>query len=223
MPQQFVHRIAQPKIYRSCGDLKEPKQTVRIPVEIDIFGEKIKGILDSGSERSFLSCAAYQRVKHLQIQELEEDSSSKKGVRLGDKSIVKSLGGTGFVIDIGDIYGPQWFSVLPELSSDLILGMDFWLNFKVKVDPFAQVWTLDGSKFEYSLSRRLTGLNVLQTLSCEEDDTLRTFLDDEFKKLEEQSTGETDLVKHIIELEDSIPHRQKPYRPFKVVTDHQAL
>ena len=168
LPPYVNHRIAHREIYRPGTAAHEPKRSIKIPVEINIFGEKVYGIIDSGSGRSILSESAYNRVKQFQIQELTIDLTSRAGVRLGDKSIVKGLGGAGFVIDIADVYGPQWFSVMPKLSGDLILGMDFWLNFKVLVDPFSQNWTLSGSKHHYPLSHSSTVLNELQTLSVDE-------------------------------------------------------
>lgn len=124
LPPHDAHCSKQRQIYRDAK-IMEPIKVSRIPVEISIFGTKFHGIIDSGSERSFLSESAYNCVKEFQIQELTPDTSSRAGVRLGDQSVVKTLGGTSFVIDVGDVYGPQWLSILPGLSGDLILGMDF--------------------------------------------------------------------------------------------------
>ena len=96
---------------------------------------------------------------------------------------------------------------MPKLSGDLILGMDLWLNFKVLVDPFSQTWILSGSKHHYPLSHSSTVLNELQTLSVNETKRLRKFLDEQFDKSDKESTGET----HLIKLNDTTPHRQKPY------------
>lgn len=133
LPSHVIHKLAQRRIYFKGEGLREPATTSKIPVEISIFGEKVRGIIDSGAERSFLSETAYNRVKHLQTKPLTEDGSSIAGVRLGDQTLTKTLDGAGFVIDIGDSFGPQWFSVMKGLAGDVILGMDFWLNFNVLV------------------------------------------------------------------------------------------
>lgn len=105
LPPHAVHHLIQRRVY--CGgEIKEPTKVVKIPVEISVFGEKIRGIIDSGSERSFLSESAYNRIKSFQVQALTPDTSSEMGVRLGDRSVIKTLGGTDFIIDIGDVYGP---------------------------------------------------------------------------------------------------------------------
>lgn len=122
---EVPYRLRERRIFRLENGLHEPRVTIRVPVEIYVFGKRVRGILDSGSERSYLSEAAYDRVKDLQIKDPVKDATSENGVRLGDKSTVKTMGGTCFIIDVGDVYGPQWFSILPTLSSDLVLGMDF--------------------------------------------------------------------------------------------------
>ncbi|KAK2577561.1 hypothetical protein KPH14_012908, partial [Odynerus spinipes] len=212
LPSHLVNKLTQRRIYRGDDGMSEPSKVLRIPVEITIFGEKIKGIVDSGSERSYLSIEAYERVKQYQVHELKPDSTSTAGVRIGDGSVIKSIGGTCFIIDIGDVYGPQWFSVLPELSGNLVLGMDFWLSFKIQVDPYKRIWTLAGSQYSYNLSHRFVFPTELKALSINETKILKDFLDKEFEKFERDSSGVTDLIKHVIELDDTTPHRQKPYR-----------
>lgn len=54
LPLHAVHHLTQRRIYRD-GKVEEPTKVMRIPVEIFISGEKFRGIIDSGSERSFLS------------------------------------------------------------------------------------------------------------------------------------------------------------------------
>lgn len=217
LPPHMIHRLTQRRIYRGNHELREPSKTVRIPVKIAVYGEEITGIIDSGSDRSFLSLSAYQRVKKYQIKELIPDASSKTGVRLGDKSIVRTHGGTSFVIDVGDVYGPQWFSIMPGLSGDLILGMDFWMTFKVTVDPFSKTWTLAGSKNVYPLSHSTVTPSELKILTTDQSERLKAFLDAEFAKFDKETTGKTDLIKHVIELNDPTPYRQKPYRRSEVV------
>lgn len=205
-------RLIQRRICCAENGLVEPEKVTKTPAEISIFGEKIRGILDSGSERSYLSPVVYDCVKKFQVKEISEDATSKNGVRLGDKSIVKTKGGTCFVIDVGDVYGLQWFSILPKLSNDMILGMDFWLAFKVKIDPSARMWTLEGSGYSYSMSSRYVVQTELKTLTVDQANKLKTFLGSEFAKFDKESTGMTDLIKHVIVLSNPTPHRQKPYR-----------
>lgn len=121
------------------------------------------------------------------------------------------------MIDVGDVYGPQWFSILPGLSGDLILGMDFWLTFKVTVNPFSRTWNLAGSNYTFSLSHRLVAPVELQNLTVNQTQKLKEFLDVEFEKFDRDSTGETDLITHVIDLNNSAPHRQKPYRRSELI------
>jgi len=213
----LTQQLTQRRTFCGNNGMEEPTEVVKVPVEISIFGEKIKGIIDSGSERSYLSKGAYERVKSLRVNDIVPDSTSTAGVCLGDNSLVKTEGGVCFVIDIGDIYGPQWFSILSGLSGDLILGMDFWLSFKVILDPHKKAWTLSGSQYSYPLSYRLVFPAELKALSIDQSQKLKEFLNNEFAKFDTESLGVTDLIKHVIELDDLIPHRQKPYRRSEAV------
>uniref|UniRef100_A0A6V7HPD3 Uncharacterized protein n=1 Tax=Bracon brevicornis TaxID=1563983 RepID=A0A6V7HPD3_9HYME len=146
----------------------------------------------------------------MQLQDLQLDTPSKRGIKLADKSTIKPKGGTAFIIDVGDIYGPQWFSVLPGMSNDLILGMDSWITFKVIIDSFAQTWTLADSRCVYNLSKITSASAQLLSLSTIDSKRLHEFLDIEFKKFDRESTGKTDLIEHVIELNGYTPHREKP-------------
>ncbi|KAK2578371.1 hypothetical protein KPH14_001067 [Odynerus spinipes] len=208
----LINRLTQRRIYRGNDNLREPSKVLKIPAEITVFGIKIEGIIDSGSERSYLSPEAYERIKIYQLHGIKPDSTSTIGVRLGDSSATKSIGGTCFIIDIGDVYGPQWFSILPGLSGDLILGMDFWISFKVQVDPYKRTWTLAESQYFYNLSHRFIFPTELKALSVDQTQKLKDFLNKEFVKFDQDSSGMTNLITHVIKLDDTTPHGQKPYR-----------
>ncbi|KAK0158027.1 hypothetical protein PV327_011262, partial [Microctonus hyperodae] len=70
----------------------------------------------------------YKRVKDFQLRDFTMDAPSRNGVRLGDKSIVNGIGGTCFIIDIGDVFGPQWFKV--ELMVKFAEDDEDWVNNK---------------------------------------------------------------------------------------------
>lgn len=212
LPNHVTDQLTQRRIFREDNGTKEPEEVAKIPIEVSILGETLRGIIDSGSERSYLSKNAYERVKSFQLKNVTPDSISIVGVCLGDNSLVKTEGGTCFMIEIGDVYGPQWFSILAGLSNDLILGMDFWLSFRVVLDPHKRAWTLTDSKYSYPLSYRFVAPTELKALSDDQSQNLKNFLDSEFAKFDIKSSGVTDLIKHVIELNDPIPHRQKPYR-----------
>lgn len=139
------------------------------------------------------------------------------GVRLGDKSVVYTIGGTVFTIDISDVYGNQWFSILAGLSNDVILGMDFYLNFKVLVDPVTRTWTFPGSRYIYPLTHRLVGQTVIKALTDDQSQDFQKFLDAEFAQFNRESAGVTELIEHEIELTGPTPYRQKPYRRREIV------
>ncbi|KAH0561066.1 hypothetical protein KQX54_012101 [Cotesia glomerata] len=117
----FVYKLATRRIFKP-GNGSLPEKTSRIPISVWIFGVKLNGILDTGSERSYMNGKVYEDVKHLAAGELQEDQT-KKGVLLANHSTCKSKGGAPFIIQIGSVAGEQYLSVLPDLGYSLVLGV----------------------------------------------------------------------------------------------------
>lgn len=94
--------------------------------------------------------------------------------------------------------------------------MDFWLTFKVIIDPFSRTWNLAGSNYIFPLSCRFILPTELQ-ITVNQTQRLKEFLDIEFAKFDKESTGGTNLIKHVIELEDPMPYHQKPYHRSEII------
>ncbi|KAH0549789.1 hypothetical protein KQX54_014170 [Cotesia glomerata] len=110
----FIHKLAARRIFKP-GNGSPPEKTLRIPISVWIFGVRLHGILDTGSERSYINEKVYEDIKHLAVGELQDDQT-KKGVLLANHSTCKSRGGAPFIIQIGSVAGEQYLSVLPDLA-----------------------------------------------------------------------------------------------------------
>lgn len=84
------------------------------------------------------------------------------------------------MIDIFDVYEPKIFSIMPELSGDLILGMDSWLNFMVFVGTFSKTWTLKGGN---SSGRTLVVDDALSPNPYCSSEVIRKFIHEETDRL----------------------------------------
>ncbi|KAH0534799.1 hypothetical protein KQX54_008588 [Cotesia glomerata] len=139
----FIRKLASRRIFKP-GNGSPPEKTSRIPISVWIFGVRLNGILDTGSERSYINEKVYEDIKHLAAGELQDDQT-KKGVLLANHSTCKSRGGAPFIIQIGSVAGEQYLSVLPDLGYSLVLGMDFATRFEVQIDCKNCTWKFSDS------------------------------------------------------------------------------
>ncbi|KAH0540293.1 hypothetical protein KQX54_015678 [Cotesia glomerata] len=156
----FVHKLATRRIFKP-GNGSPPEKTSRIPISVWIFGVKLNGILDTGSERSYMNGKVYEDVKHLAAGELQDDQT-KKGVLLANHSTCK-------------IYS-------------LVLGMDFATKFEVQIDCKNCTWKFSDSPevflFQpincHEKSAQLCAMSELQEAK------LKDFLETELGKFREE-------------------------------------
>ncbi|CAG5102971.1 Protein of unknown function [Cotesia congregata] len=221
-------------IYYKPGNGSPPEKTSRIPISVWIFGVKLQGILDAGSERSYINEKVYEDIKHLAAGELQDDQT-KEGVLLAYHSTCKSRGGAPFIIQVGSVAGEQYLSVLPDLGYSLVLGMDFATKFEVQIDCKNSTWKFSDSPevflFQpincHEKSAHLCAMSELQEVK------LKHFLETELRKFDEVSNlGAIKIIQHEIKiLEDLLYYRRPdPLKEIlgdedewkKVLTDHKV-
>ncbi|XP_053597345.1 uncharacterized protein LOC128668424 [Microplitis demolitor] len=135
-------RLAGRKIFVPGTVPRPPIVTARIPVSLWIFGIKLNGILDTGSERSYINAKVYEDIREYASGDLQPDETKKRGILLANHTICKSLGGAPFIIQIGSVAGEQYLSVLEDLGYSVVLSMDFVLQFgkpgatPVRIKPY---------------------------------------------------------------------------------------
>ncbi|KAH0556463.1 hypothetical protein KQX54_000713 [Cotesia glomerata] len=97
-------KLASRRIFRKPGNGSPPEKRQRIPISVWIFGVRLNGILDTGSERSYINEKVYEDIKHLAAVE---------------------VGALFHNSNRGSVAGEQYLSVLPDLGWSSVLGMDF--------------------------------------------------------------------------------------------------
>ncbi|KAH0535117.1 hypothetical protein KQX54_013712, partial [Cotesia glomerata] len=175
--------------------------------DITIGPFHIEAMLDSGSERSYISETAYNRIQGNELQELSPDPTSTVGVTLADSASIYTRGGAPFKVELDGKTILTWLSVLPGLSTPIILGLDFWQSADVHVESKIATWYLGGNSIKHQFRSR-TNKNkplTLNALSSSERSELGNFLETEFNKNKSTTLGVTNLVKHRIEVTDETP------------------
>ncbi|KAH0562382.1 hypothetical protein KQX54_000120, partial [Cotesia glomerata] len=217
----FIRKLASRRIFKP-GNGSPPEKTSRIPISVWIFGVRLNGILDTGSERSYINEKVYEDIKHLAAGELQDDQT-KKGVLLANHSTCKSRGGAPFIIQIGSVAGEQYLSVLPDLGYSLVLGMDFATRFEVQIDCKNCTWKFSDSPevflFQpincHEKSAQLCAMSELQ------ETKLKEFLEAELGRFGEVSNlGATEIIQHEIVLKPGTqPETSKNFPDWKILED----
>lgn len=65
LPASFIHRIASRTAFIPGTGPHAPVITARIPVSLWVFGVQVEGIIDTGSERSYINSRIYEKVYEL--------------------------------------------------------------------------------------------------------------------------------------------------------------
>ncbi|KAH0534973.1 hypothetical protein KQX54_011107 [Cotesia glomerata] len=182
--------------------------------DITIGPFHIEAMLDSGSERSYISETAYNRIQGNEFQELSPDPTSTVGVTLADPASTYTRGGAPFKVELDGKTILTWLNVLPRLSTPVILGLNFWQSADVHVESKIATWYLGGNSTKHQFRSRTNKTKplTLNALSSSERSELSNFLTVEFDKNKTAKLGVTNLVQHRIEITDEAPVRCKPYR-----------
>ncbi|KAH0549677.1 hypothetical protein KQX54_012256 [Cotesia glomerata] len=196
------------------ASIQAPVEVSRMIAKITIDSHVIEALLDSGSERSYISEAAYLTIQGSELQKLGPDPTSTHGVTLADSGSTFTKGGAPFRIEIDGYTFLTWLSVLPGLSTPVILGLDFWKLADIRVESKTATWKLGDNPKGHQFCSRPTRNTIfsLNVLTYSERTELQNFLTSEFDKNKAAKLGLTHLVQHHIEVSDETPVRCKPYR-----------
>lgn len=105
-------------------------------LEISILGYKMLGLLDSGASRTIVGHTGYDILKSLGLQLIKKPSNCT----VANGQICASVGYISAPVTLINKTHFIEILVLPELSHQLILGVDFWKIMKLIPDLRQDVW-----------------------------------------------------------------------------------
>lgn len=171
-------------------------------LEVSILGIKLCGLLDSGASLSILGQHGWDSLKQLN---LPLDPADNPQCRVANGKVCTSLGSVTLPVRLIDRIKLIRFVVVPDISSSLILGMDFWRAMEIVPD-------LNRDEWKFSALAPVSnedGMRSQSELTTEQRQHLEHFLDDQWKRMD-TSLGCTTLVQHTITT-DSLPIKQRYY------------
>lgn len=159
----------------------------------------IRALLDSGSEVSFISAETVNRIK---IRTRRPDTVAKH-VNLADGTRIPITRVLTLPITVQRETIRHQFSVLPNLSSPMLIGIDLWAKLRITLPPPPP---------PREPTSNLTTLGVITVGSTagrsEETQRLKAFLKAELPRFE-QIQGPTDRVQHHIRLKPGPAIKQR--------------
>jgi hypothetical protein len=173
--------------------------------EIQIDGQKLVGLLDSGSSISVLGRNCMSTIKGLGLA-LKPISRS---IRTADGSSNSMVG----FVDANVVYENQSrlirFYLVPTLQHNLYLGIDFWRSFNVAPNI---VSCCDLSTMELPETARFPYHHLSAEQQAEVDAVKKLFL-----SYETNGLGRTSVIEHKIDVGDAAPIKQRHYSVSPVI------
>lgn len=174
-------------------------QDLRPHITVQINGTDFTGLLDSGAGISCLGKDAYETLSKCNINWKKQVLTSAVETASGQSQAIEGYADAS--ITFHGIPKTIRLYIVPTLKNQLYLGVDFWLAFDLlpKLEEMADVTTSPDSKEEKS---DVHVLNAVERKRLEEVIAM-------FPSSEKEGLGKTSLMKHVINVGDASPTKQR--------------
>ena len=155
------------------------------------------GLLDSGASLSVLGKGSEKFISDIGATVTKCDST----IQTADGSMNRIIGCVTLPVSYMGSTELLKFCIVPSLQSEVYLGVDFWKIFKIAPQIISEVNFSSGS----DVSEK-----VLHILTTDQ----KTRLDEvvsSFPSFESKGLGRTNLVEHVINVENAVPIKQRHY------------
>jgi transposase InsO family protein len=189
----------------------KPIDDCRPYATVKVNGLEVMGLLDSGSAVTILGGNAYKVFVRDKLP-LQKDLCISLTAAGGQA--LKSLGYINLPITFENQFHIIKAHVVPDVNTDLILGIDFWRQFKILPKHLDSITlTSNVPHIDSLMTDALSHVHGYDNLSSSEkslaDDVIAQF---EQISSEQKGLGVTTLTTHRIDTGDALPIRQRYYR-----------
>lgn len=179
------------------------KNDQRPYLKVNILGQEMLGLLDSGATRTILGGPGWKIISSL--YPLKTQSAQTCVVANG--ATCNSVGEMSLPIQLKDRIRIIEVLVVPDIPQNLILGIDFWSKMEIIPDLYTGEWSFRGEN--HSSAINLDGIQNLETLLPDQRNSLNRVIEQAFANMGDK-LGCTHLVEHKIHT-NSPPIRQRYY------------
>lgn len=187
----------------------KPNDDCRPYATVQVNNFPISGLLDSGSAITILGNNAHLVLENSGLILTKDDFIS---VTAAGGQLLKSIGYIYIPIKFESEFHIVKAFVIPEIKTNLILGIDFWRAFHICPKYLSSI-TLSSNDICAISSTEQTFVQGYENLNNSEkllaDNVIKQF---ESISAERKGLGKTDLITHRIDTGDSDPIRQRYYR-----------
>lgn len=182
---------------------------------VNIFGESITALLDSGANISVIGSLGIPLIERFG---LKINYSTQKSISTADGLPQTVSGMVDLPLRINDIFQIIRVLVVPSIKHSLILGSDFCKKFLLQIDYKNNCWHVQSKESSDNLAvvssvstNVITELCSLENLSSEERDAVNKLINS-FKEISsENRLGRTTRILLNIDTGDSKPFKQRQY------------
>lgn len=186
---------------------------VSFHVDLVIGGHRIRALVDSGASRTFAGVAAMRLFEKANIPSF---AIPERRVITASKHVDYVRHMATCEAELAGRVSTVNAFLMPSLSEDLILGIDFLINSRMVVDFQDRTWFYqDAPDQRYTFvpaenASRVTMCCGLRTLDKSQAQRLQEFLDKTLPPANDKP-GATTLTSHRIDVNGHEPIRQQPY------------
>lgn len=201
--------------------LQSGKNDARPYLDIKIFGQEFRALLDSGASHTVLGQDGLNALGNISkiIKPTKnrwvETADAQKHAIMGRITVPITLEGRTRNLSV---------LVVPNLKHSLILGIDFWSEMQLVTDLHNKTWkfsTEEPTLFSLDLKQ---GIQSTELLSSSDRQQLEEIVEQHFKN-QGSTLGHTTLVEHVIDTGNNQPIKQRyyPMSPARLNLVYQEL
>uniref|UniRef100_A0A1Y1JZI4 Uncharacterized protein n=1 Tax=Photinus pyralis TaxID=7054 RepID=A0A1Y1JZI4_PHOPY len=181
----------------------------RLFLKVNIFQQVILALIDTGAARTYMGTKVLKIIKRNKILPVHSNSSS---VQLAEGSVVQTLGLYQFPICIQQHEVQLECQLLPSLTSDLIIGLDFLELHLISLNLGRRTLVLRSEEIQLE-SNIQTGLAGIHGPTESQLEKLNQFIDKHLIKQFRNSPGITHTIEHTITLKPGAEPKKQRYYP----------
>lgn len=174
-------------------------------VQVNILGVNLLGLLDSGSSRTILGKAGWNKLEELGL--VFEDKVLPN-ITVADGRSCTPRGEVTLPISLKGRVGLFPVLIVPEICPELVLGMDFWTKMKLIPDFASGTWEFSYSPIRVETVNTQPIVRSRDNLSPEERRRLDRIVQKHFNRMGNK-LGRTHLVEHVIDTGTAKPIKQR--------------
>lgn len=196
------YKVASVRYFKRDFDIR-PHLVVRI------FDDKFYGLLDSGSSISILGSSAGDSFTRAGV--VLQPCKDLHYVATANDSQARVLGYMVLPVTLNDVTHTIKFYVIPDVTTPIIFGVDFWKAFELAPKIFPKL-PFENRSVDTPRVLEVKSLHDFDTLSSSQKqtaaDVVRLFEDISFEK---KGLGRTSLITHSIDTGNTAPIKQRYY------------